>query len=356
MEFFERRPVFGSLLVLSIGFAISAILVLVLISLGILQGPPFEASAESQALETGSEKDLRILVLGDSFVSHWNLDHHLKGDLEAYAAERDIGLVNVGKYGAGPLNYYFKMKELFSELNPGLVLLFYYVGNDLTDIQYFRGSLPATDPKSDASLIIPKQCKPPLQKPSDGPRKFDWDEMIEHGIDPELVKMARRASDDPDSGHERINPWMLRLAMRSPHYLRDNILVESKCNQVAWLHTARLLSAMFEMAREGGAEFQVVAIPETTQIDRSHFDLYQRATFDVDDAFLDSNRPQELLGRLSRRHGVPMTDLLPRFKSHPDSASLYWPYDPHFSEAGHRYAFQIVREEILDPWFSRQRK
>ena len=342
MEFFERRPILGSLLLFSIGCAISATLVATLVWLEILQWPPFGTSAESRGLEASSEKDLRVLVLGDSFVSHWNIEHHLKADLNAYAAQRDIGLINVGKYGDGPVQYFFAMRDLFAQLDPGLVLLFYNVGNDLTDVQYSPGTLVSA-------------CKPTPLKPPDGP-KFDWNEMLEHGIDPELVEMARLVANQPNAGHERINPWMLRLAVRAPHYVSDNLLIENECNQAAWRHTEGLLSAMFETAHKAGADFHVVAIPESVQVDRSHFDLYRRLTFDVADVLLGSNRPQELLRRLCERHGVAMTDLLPRFEGHSDSASLYWPYDAHFSEAGHQFTFEIVREEILDPWVSQRRQ
>jgi hypothetical protein len=184
--------------------------------------------------------------------------------------------------------------------------------------------------------------------------RFDWDAMLEHGIDPELVARASGAANRSSSPEERINPWLLDIAMRAPRYLLDNILMDTECNRVAWLRTAEFLAGIFDVARAAGAEVQLIAIPASVQIDRSHFDFYRRISLEVDDRLLESRHPQELLAALCARRGIRMLDLLPRFERHPDTGSLYWPMDAHFSEAGHRLAFQIVREEILEPWIARR--
>jgi hypothetical protein len=348
VSFLERRPAIATLLLFGMSCALSVSIAAALVWLGVLRAPWLEDLELAYQLRTAPRKDLRILVLGDSFLASWSTDPHLKKDLAAYAAERGVGVINTADYGHGPANYYAQMQKVATEFKPGLVLLFYFVGNDLTDTQYRGPAFVRAGPDAGRRMTIPRKCRVPL--PLDPDELFDWDAMVEHGIDSELIELARSGFATSSSRRERINPWLLALAMRSPRFLFDNILIDTECNRAAWRLTARFLSGIFEIAREVGADVNVIAIPDSVQIDRSNFDLYRKATIQVDDRLLASTRPQQLLSELCARHGVPMLDLLPIFEIHPDPASLYWRFDPHFSPEGHRLAFQILREAVLDPW------
>jgi hypothetical protein len=353
MRAFERRPAIATLLLFAVGCAVSASIAWLLVYLDVLQAPWLEDVERAYQLRVASSGAQRILVLGDSFLAPWNTDPHLKKDLETYASERGIGLVNEASYGLGPASYHARMQKLAAEFEPGLVLVFYFVGNDLTEIQYQIPKFQPAEPAGAKPITIDPSCRIAFARKRRPRARFDWDAMLRHGIDPELVEKARNvvyAKKPPD---ERINPWLLELAMSAPRYLLDNILMDTECNAAAWRMSAAFLSDIFAIARGVGADVRLVAIPSTVQIDRSHFDVYRRSTIQVDDRLLESTRPQQLLSELCARHDVPFLDLLPYFKRHPDPASLYWRFDPHFSSAGHRLAFEILREEVLDPWVAR---
>jgi hypothetical protein len=351
--FFERRPAVATSILFAVGCAVSLCIAAAALRLGWLRAPWLDTLKRSYELKAGVHRAQRILVLGDSFLAGWRIDTHLKKDLETWASERRIGLVNTADYGVGPATYYEKIKKAAPEFEPDLVLLFYFVGNDLTDVQYHGFRLDPARLRPEKPIILPPRCRIPNPRMPADERRFDWDAMLAHGIDPELVARARSAANAPPSNEERVNPWLLELSMRAPRYLLDNILIDTKCNQLGWLLTAEFLVGIFEVAREAGAELRVIALPASVQIDRSHFDFYRRAALQVEDRLLEARRPQQLLAALCARHGVPMLDLLPHFERHPDPASLYWRTDPHFSEAGHRLAFRIVCQEILDPWLVR---
>jgi hypothetical protein len=355
MRAFERRPAVATLLLFAVGCAVSASIAGLLVYLDVLRAPWLEDVERAYELRVASSGAQRILVLGDSFLAPWNTDPHLKKDLDAYASERGIGLVNEARHGLGPASYYAHMQKLAAEFEPGLVLIFYFVGNDLTDVQYHVPKFQPTEPAGAKPITIDPGCRIAFPRKRRAGGKFDWDAMSRHGIDPALVEMARSvvyAKKPPD---ERINPWLLTLAMSAPRYLLDNILMDTECNAAAWQVSAAFLTEIFAIARRVGADVQLIAIPSTVQLDRSHFDVYRRSTLQVDDRLLESTRPQELLSELCARHDVPFLDLLPYFERHPDPASLYWRFDPHFSSAGHRLAFEILREEVLDPWVARNR-
>jgi hypothetical protein len=105
--------------------------------------------------------------------------------------------------------------------------------------------------------------------------------------------------------------------------LLDDISMGTECNAAAWKVSAAFLTEIFAIARNVGADVQLVAIPSTVQLDRSQFDVYRRSTLQVDDRLLESTRPQQPLNELCARHDVPSLDLLPSFERHPDPASLY---------------------------------
>jgi hypothetical protein len=280
----------------------------------------------------------RILVLGDSFLASWQMERHLRVDLAAWAAQHDVGILNMAQHGAGPRQYLNSMRKTPEIFRPELVLLFYYVGNDLTDAQLKR----AQDPDSNAG----DGCTSPRTT------SFDWGAMRDHGIDPELVEKARDTIENGAAAGEPFNPWMLRLAMRAPSHLLDNLLVESPCSRIAWLETWMILTKAIALARSWDAQIWIVAIPAAAQLDPGRLDLYRRATFLVDDRLVGSTRPQELLAAMCREQEVGFLDLMPRVAAHGDPASLYWRLDPHFNEAGHRVVFEVVREQILDPWLA----
>lgn len=352
MRIFERRPAIATVLLFAVSCALCASIAGLLVHLGVLRGPWIDAARRAYELRVASSGGRRLLVLGDSFLASWNTEPHLKKEIEDYASSRGVGLVNEADYGIGPPGYLAHLKKVAPRLEPDLVLLFYFVGNDLTDVQYHLARFQPAEPAGAAPLTIDSDCRIGLSRKRRPGGRFDWDAMLRHGIDPALVEMAHDVAYAKKTPDERINPWLLTLAMSAPRYLLDNILMDTECNAQAWRVSSEILAEIFAIARGVGAEVAVVAIPSTVQIDRSHFDVYRRTTLQVDDRLLESTRPQDLLADLCARHDVRFVDLLPDFERHPDPASLYWRFDPHFSAAGHRLAFEIVRREVLDPWLA----
>ena len=103
-----------------------------------------------------------------------------------------------------------------------------------------------------------------------------------------------------------------------------------------------------------GAEFCVVVIPSTVQVDRSHYEFYRKATFVLDDRLAGSSTPQDRMKEFAAREQIRCIDLLPGFKTAPDTAALYWENDDHLSEMGHILAFKTLREQFLDEWTEAQ--
>ena len=69
-------------------------------------------------------RENRTLVLGDSFLAWWPVEHCLHKDLERYFIGRGDGYVNTGAVGFGPYEYADHMRQAAATFRPNLVLLY----------------------------------------------------------------------------------------------------------------------------------------------------------------------------------------------------------------------------------------
>src|SRR5262249_37166437 len=81
---------------------------------------------------------LQIAALGDSFAHGYCVPSDR--NFVALIRERYRATVNLGIAGSGPLMMLATLTELAAPQAPGIVLWFYYEGNDLTDLQTERKS------------------------------------------------------------------------------------------------------------------------------------------------------------------------------------------------------------------------
>lgn len=349
---------FGGVLV---ALAVGGVLVLA----GLIRFEWSDRWLRRRGLEEAQSRPRRVLVLGDSFLTDWPVEHCLFKDLERYCGQREIGLVNRAWGGFGPYEYLDQIESVGPDFKPGLVLLFYYAGNDLTDVQYRdvetphrRGDENESSPSAAAAaparladlLLGAFMGSARAASPSD-PASFDWEAYAEHGIDRQLIEWAQNRIRHPNRiGREYVNPWLLEMAMAHASFLTDNILMDRPENRGASKKIRALLGRIDDAARDLDAQLCVVAIPSTVQVDRSHYDFYLKATFDVNERLLTSTAPQDLLAGFCRDRAIASIDLLPLFKAHPDPSALYWECDDHLSETGHVLAFDALRSQFLDNW------
>ncbi len=342
-------------------------------------------------------KPKRMVILGDSFLTWWPVEHCLKVDLEKFGERHGIGVINTAYGGFGPYEYLDQMRQIAPQLQPGdIVLQFYYVGNDLTDVQYRaddtprrpEGTAPAVtaEERPQQTRLIPRRrarafaravlprnapgfvslvSSTPLptnpgsgkdspdekDKPFPEHPEFDWNVMLEHGIDRELIEFAiNRLQVRNEVGPRLVNPYLLDTAMTRPRYLLDNVLMETEENQAAWAKAEAALRGVVDLARQRQAKLVLIVIPSTAQVDRSHYGFFRKATFEIDDRLFSSTQLQDLLREFSDRNGIVFFDLLPVLGKHPESERLYLENDDHLSSLGHLVAFEAIHEAFLKHW------
>jgi hypothetical protein len=358
----NRKPLFILLLIV-IGFFFSALAGSILIYFGVVRFDWSERILRRRSIAAAAHKDRRILVIGDSFLTWWPVDHCLYKDLDVWCSARDLGLINTAAGGFGPYEYLDQMRTFSAQYQPNLVLLFYYAGNDLTDVLYRPDDTPrrrdglapfvklAPTPTAMLIRFLDPAATARAEEPAD---RFDWNKMLERGIAPDLIEKAKNRIKNPnDISPNCVNPHLLDLALNYPRYIVDNILMATPEAQGAWKKGKAQLEDIADLAEKRAADFCIVVIPSTVQVDRSHYEFYRKAAFELDDRLLDSTAPQDHVRSFCKARHIPCIDLLPRFKAAPNKRELYWENDDHLSEAGHVLAFKILSEQYLDAWTNR---
>lgn len=345
------------------------LLTAVLIITGIVKFSWTERLQAKWNYDQSKAKAKRILVLGDSQLSWWNLDHCLYEDLRRFCNEHHIGYVSSAKGGFGPIEYEDRMQAISPDYQPHLILLFYYAGNDLTDVLYRSSQRPKksnfewvkqldfTDETfAEARKINPFSTDAPKLQAGQKEQilrnyDFDWETFKRKGVDSTIISYAQNRLYYPGKiGPEYVNPHLLVMGTWRPNYLYDNLAMRSPKSQACWQTIKQRLDNILSMAKAIDAQLKIVIIPATAQVDESHHDFYRKITFAVDEDLTSARAPQDYLSKWAAKSNVQCTDLLAPFKAHPQSHELYFENDDHLSEIGHQEAFKHLKREILQPW------
>jgi len=112
---------------------------------------------------------------------------------------------------------------------------------------------------------------------------------------------------------------------------------------VSWPLFGAYLANARDTAASVGAPLVVVAIPDPAQVDE-RMRARVMANFRFSDDEVDWARPQRELAQQAHADDVPLLDLKPVFQSMPDHASLFLPIDTHFTAYGHAVTAQHIAD------------
>jgi hypothetical protein len=142
-------------------------------------------------------RNYRLLILGDSFILPRSL---LAKSLARDLADHNVSVLNAAISGTGPFEYLAEMKAVGVTFKPNVVLLSYYVGNDLTDVQNHQQfdlektgvGIDSRTSRSDVrSLYLYHYVLRNLRGLRLRFRSFDYERAKAAGISPELIKDAK---------------------------------------------------------------------------------------------------------------------------------------------------------------------
>ena len=253
----------------------------------------------------------RILVLGDSFTWGWGVT---QGELFTDHLQARLGpavaIYNRGAIGFGTAQEYLLLQRELARTKYDAVVLMFFI-NDLADNgdgkdghrPYFElndGKLePRNQPATARTNELVLFCK-------QYSRAYNFIEF-------ELGMFKRRFAGQAD------DEKMYAQASGVDFHALPNYAV-----------TARLLGEMNRLAREHGARFYLVYIP-------------QRSEFERDAVFPYVQSVRDMVDDIAKRESIAVIDLAPPFRARAQAGQhLTFAIDAHWSPAGHELAAEVL--------------
>lgn len=277
----------------------------------------------------------RVLVLGDSFVEgaqvpvEDTVTRKLEQRLAATMPGRPVQVINAGNAGFGTAQELLFLDNDGRSYQPDLVILVYFIDNDLPD----NGYRVARERKLDTTrrpFYVP-DGKGGLELRSGAPPDADRFEavrpLLRRSVTYNVIENFTRWQEARDQEQAQIGK-------NRPTYLLDP---PSEWDE-AWWVTEQLLGRVHVSARGMGAELVVVGAPAYFQLDADAWrwlvggDTRERNRYEQD-------APNRRLAAIAERQGLRFLDLLPATKvAHDAGGGLYYPADGHWTSAGHDFA------------------
>ena len=314
-------------------------------------GPGYLANAHGfmdEEMPPGTPEAPVVVTIGDSF-SASIVPHLYHFTTVAERALPGLKVHNVGVAAIGPREYERLLRTEVLALNPSVVVVDIFVGNDLT-----------------APLSEPEEGRDALRSWLDRdrllllrvPRVLFATDPGEHG--------ARDAADftGPAPTVEdlaRLYPWLEDpgrevAGMSAPQYQHlESHRALGACGPAPppWPALFETLRRMHAVCAERGIAFAVMLIPDEFQVEDS---VWNQVLADLPGEQLDRDLPQRVLGTFCRDEGIPCLDLLPRFRALPPiedgTKHLYSLRDSHWNRRGNAEAGAALAE-FLQPLLAR---
>jgi len=289
----------------------------------------------------------RIVVLGDSFTFGAQVPEAetavavLQRRMRDELGDPTIEVVNAGVESWGTGHQHLFWQHDGQPLEPDLVILAFFVGNDVEDNTFAMdshknqpGRVHYTVDATGALVLRPVQVP----------------ELTERDV---WATELRRRSEL----YSLVEVW--------PHHLRDFWKVAeergpsrkglsifrreySAGTQQAWTVTEALIDDLRDRVEATGARFLVVGIPSPVQFYPDNREIWDLTGKDGE-RHLDWGRPSRELDTITARNGVDLLDLKPTFeRSIAEGAPrLYFLPDNHWTTAGNALAADTIARRIL---------
>ncbi len=270
----------------------------------------------------------RVLLLGDSFTIE---GEGLYSSRIGTLIDQGGGVViNASRSGMGP-EHYLRQAHLYTPgFSPDLILLNYFVGNDITDTIYYSQTETKQKIKTYLSAFFL------------GHVLIERVERLQTRLRIIGVKLAV----DEEKISTVANPLLLEAAKNNPYLIQDNLLINTPRAQTAWARNRKILEDIFTLARKHDAALQIVIIPANLQTSDRDLNPMREIGFTIDSSLLGKRVPQDLLLDFCQEQQLDCLDLLPAFLNSNDP-DVYIPKDFHWNASGNRLAFDSLKPSLV---------
>lgn len=328
------------LLLVAFSLTVMFIILEVLCRLGVFSSRAWEVHQEAAAQP--SEGRFSILIVGDSFsVEDPTLNPPTFGSqLREYLEKRNTIVLNVAVPGYGPPEYLENLvwyENYAPDFHPKLVMVNYNVGNDLHDTMVrLHGDRTRVE-------LLHGFGSPLLQRSYLIQTLMELRRKLAERR--QLGTIRQKLTASSEAKKEALNPYLADLSSTVPQFLAEALLVQSDEAKRTWRENERIFRELKKYAEHRHATLVVNILPQTLQVNRSHYEFFKNLGFQMDERYLTSTVPQDLMKRFCHQEQILCNDLLPGFKNR-NTREFYMDRDDHWNGAGFTLAFELVRKAL----------
>lgn len=290
----------------------------------------------------------RVLVLGDSFVEaaqvaeEYSFVQRLERSLNAKAPPKRVEVLNAGIGGWGTGQQMLYLQQEGPRLQPDLVLLVFYPGNDVAN----------------NSAILERQQR--LEEPFKPYWELDGAEGLRQAPHrqkdaawfEDVLWLGRRSSaafNFVESGFfDKFRYRDLDLVGGQGDVGKPVLMADYPPEwEQSWQVTERLLGSAARTSEAAGSRFVVVVAPSTFQVVPEDWrDLVRSGRGRASD--WDQDKPNKRVAEIAARRGLTVIDLLPVLRAARDGGAgpLYFDRDKHWTANGHEVVARALDERL----------
>ena len=290
----------------------------------------------------------RILFLGDSFTFGWGVEAEesypklTEKILQNAHPPRPVETINAGFACCySPDTYYLYLKKEGVTLDPDLIVVGFYIGNDIDFPGAFEDAWSEVDTNG-----LPLKIEHRFTQVVDHywePRNLLFryrvpvirNSHVFQGIVEAIGLLDRKVSalfphapePVPEAGRSDAAP----VSNPIPYDYRKEYLPRT---EFVFKRVQQLFLGMKREADKHSIPILVVMIPEKIQLERDPFPGLDA----------DLEKPQRLFSRFFQENGIAYLDLLPYFRERADKEVFYFKRDEHFNVSGHKLAASLIAQ------------
>jgi hypothetical protein len=281
-------------------------------------------------LEFNNDKNnaYRILGIGDSFavgVVPYKYNYLTLLESQLKQLNKNIEVLNMGIAGIGPKDYLSLLVLEGLELEPDMVILSFFIGNDLIESSRF------SKPYSYSYLISLIHYF------------FNIQAKIK-GV-PQLKQPPKEYCDNCASLDYRKHISLAKIKMT--HFVKPNYVVNYNVF-LSFLNDAlHYISKINDTCNDKDIKFLVVLIPDEIQIDHTYRKEVMNLLYpDMREFHLDLTHPNRILSENLSRLNIEYVDLYDYFVKESQKQRLYRPRDTHWNIAGNQLAANVISKYV----------
>ena len=295
----------------------------------------------------------RVALLGDSFVFAASIDYEntFAGLMNRYFKEKKqpVEVIDMGVDGYGTIEELLVYEHEARKLKPDLVVLCFYVGNDLHNNYPPREHFPGYELENGELVAVPFEVRAFRRNVV---RDFLRHHVRIYSYLPDLwrgfvtnleLKFSKKKKEKRLAENQAQYEWH-----PPKDYGRENLVGEGLSK--SWQVTIKLIEKLNQEVTADGGQLAIVVFPIITQVYDKYWDMLRAMHKTEDTAGWDRYKPQKILEKIARENNIVYIPIVEQMAAEAKKTEVdfYIPENPHFNEKAYAYISSLMEPVIED--------